>query len=58
MEKPEFFLVILLLLKGTEDEKGEHSQAIHTFDFIRLHKAAGQWGEDHCTHFAEKETEV
>ena len=50
--------MILLLLKGTEDEKGEHSQAIHTFDFIRLHKAAGQWGEDHCTHFAEKETEV
>ena len=47
-----------LRLGGTEDEKREHSQAIHTLDFIKLHSTAGQWGRDHCTHFADKKTEA
>ena len=57
-KKPEFFLMLPLRLGGTEDEKREHSQAIHTLDFIKLHSTAGQWGRDHCTHFADKKTEA
>ena len=50
--------MIPLLLGGTESEKREHAQAIHTLDFIKLHNTAGQWGRDHCTHFADRKMET
>ena len=47
--------MIPLLLGGTESEKREHAQAIHTLDFIKLHNTAGQLGQGSLYPFCRQE---